>query len=308
MAKSTVPVYVSIGKNLNEYYLYADGGFDADWYIGYNNCWIVKLPPVPEGEFTKVYVGAKIGRAKIMSFPKSWDKNPIPGKIYIAVSQQPYFSAENTYFLVDSVELPLEPLPNDSLKGVDSSQWFWTEVSPSRISTKEPNYVAIWSSSQYFISSSSSPIIAGAHMDDEEENVWLNKLISGNAPSGENVLETPIRGIKPAVAVKLIPYNEYKVLIKGFSAEVDSENIFVSFSSIGEDIRGAWIELSYDKFDWQRITRMMFRPPYQFAFTRANMSADMFYLRAAAVDCLENVGYSKEILIPPLPPKIQKIE
>jgi hypothetical protein len=231
----------------------------------------------------------------------SWDKSVIPGKIYMAVSQEPGFSSDNMYFLVDSSDLPLEPLPNDSLYGIDSAQWFWTEIPLSKISVEKPNYLAAWSSSRYFISSSSAPIIAAALSDDNEENVWLNRAIKGNPPSGEGVLETLISGLKPALAVKLVPQNDYKVLIRGFQAELAADRIMISFSAVGEDIRGAWLEMYYDKFDWQKISRVMFRAPYFFSFNRDELSKDMFYLRAAAVDGLENTGYSKEIIIPELP-------
>ncbi|MBU2574674.1 MAG: hypothetical protein KKH28_11420 [Elusimicrobia bacterium] len=300
VARSPVPSYRALTKDMSRFYMYANGGFNADWYIGYNNSWIVKLPPMASGVYAKAYIGAKIGRAKIMSWPMSWDKSVIPGKIYLAINQEPSFSSDNMYFLVDSSDLPLEPLPNDSLDGIDSAQWFWTEIPLSRISAEMPNYLAAWSSSRYFISSSSAPIIAAAMSDDKEENVWLNRAIRGNPPSGEGVLETLISGIKPALAIKLVPQNEYKVIIKGFQAELDAEKILVSFSAIGEDIRATWLEMSYDKFDWQKVSRVMFRAPYFFSFNREELSKDMFYLRAAAVDSLENTGHSKEIIIPEL--------
>jgi hypothetical protein len=171
----------------------------------------------------------------------------------------------------------------------------------AHISSDEPNYLAVWSNSRYFTSASSAPIIAAALSDASgEESAWLNRSIKGSPPSGENALETPLAGIKPAIAVKLVPHNDYKVLIRGFMAEMDPRKISVSFSVIGEDVRSAWLELSYDKFEWQRVTRFMFGPPYHVTLDRANMSSDMFYLRAAAVDALENTGYSKEILIPAL--------
>ena len=59
-AKSPVPSYFSPEKNLGRHYLYADGGFHADWYVGYNNCWIIKLPPVPTGGYAKAFIGAKL--------------------------------------------------------------------------------------------------------------------------------------------------------------------------------------------------------------------------------------------------------
>lgn len=297
--KSPVPVYFALARDLSRFYMYANGGFNADWYVGYNNSWIVKLPPVPAGSYARAYIGAKLGRAKIASWPQGWDKTPVPGKIYMAVNQEPKFNSDNMYFLVDAADLPLEPLPNDSIEGVDSARWFWAEIPLPRVSYEKSNYLALWAAARAFVSSSSAPIVAAALSDDKEENVWLNRSIRGNPPSGEDVLETPISGIKPALAFKLVPQNEYKVFIKGFMGEVTGDDILVSFSAIGEDIRAAWIEMSYDKFDWQRISRYMFRAPYFTSLKRGDLSKDLFYLRAAAVDGLENTGYSKEITIPP---------
>ncbi|MDD5209030.1 MAG: hypothetical protein PHV36_06570 [Elusimicrobiales bacterium] len=300
-ARSPVPAYFSPEKNLGRHYLYADGGFHADWYVGYNNCWIIKLPPVPTGGFSKAFLGAKLGRTKIMSWPASWDTTPIPGKIYMALNQAPTFNSDHTYFLVDAADLPREPLPNDSLDGVDSARWVWAEIPLSRVSAEKDNYLALWSSSRYFTSASSSPILAAAMSGGEAEDVWINRSIRGNAPSGEGVLETPISGIKPAMAIKLVPLNEYKVYVKGFAAELTQSEINVSFSVIGEDIRAAWLEVSYDKFDWQRVTRYFFKAPYFWTFRRDAISREMFYLRAAATDNLENVGYSMSITVPAMP-------
>lgn len=297
-AKSPVPAYFSPVKNISRYYLYADGGFNADWYVGYNNCWIIKLPPIQTGGYSKAFIGAKLGRAKIMSWPASWDTDPIPGKIYMALNQAPAFNSDHTYFLAEAADLPREPLPNDSLDGVDSARWVWAEIPLSRVSSEKDNYLALWSSSRYFTSASSSPIIAAAMSGGNAEDVWLNRSIKGNSPYGEGVLETSISGIKPAMAVKLVPPNEYKVYIKGFGAELSQDEINVSFAAIGEDIRAAWLEVSYDKFEWQRVTRYFLKAPYFWTFGRSAISKEMFYLRAAAQDNLENIGYSKEISVP----------
>ena len=72
---------------------------------------------------------------------------------------------------------------------------------------------------------------------------------------------------------------------------------------VAQDIRAAWLEMSYDKFDWQRVGRYMYRAPYFTTLERASLSNDMFYLRAAAVDGLENTGYSREISIPARQPE-----
>ncbi len=261
----------------------------------------MKLPPSPTGGYARAFVGAKLGRAKIKSWPGSWDTEPIPGKIYMALNQAPTFNSDHTYFLAEAADLPREPLPNDSLDGVDSARWLWAEVPLSRISSEKDNYLALWSSSRYFTSASSAPIIAAAMGAPGEENVWLNRSIRGNSPTGSGVLETPISGIKPAMVIKLVPLNEYKVFIKGFAAELSADEISVFFTAIGEDVRAAWLEVSYDKFDWQRVTRYFYRAPYFWTFGRGAISRDMFYLRAAAVDNLENIGYSKEITVPAMP-------
>ncbi len=299
--KPPVPSYRSQAGDMSRYHLYADGGFHADWYVGFNNCWIIRLPPIDATGYAKAYIGARIGRSKIMSHPMGWDPNPIPGKIYMGISRVPSFSGDNTFFLVSAEDLPREPLPNDSISGVTSAQWFWASVPMSQISSDGPNYLAVWSNSRYFTSASSAPIIAAALSDASgAESAWLNRSIKGAPPSGENALETPLAGIKPAIAVKLVPPNDYKVLIRGFMAETDSKKISATFSVIGEDVRAGWLEISYDKFEWQRVTRYTFAPPYHITLDRTAMSSDMFYLRAAAVDALENTGYSREILIPAL--------
>ncbi|MBI4349919.1 MAG: hypothetical protein HY550_00625 [Elusimicrobia bacterium] len=299
--KSPVPAYFSPEKNLGRHYLYADGGFHADWYVGYNNCWIIKLPPVPTGGYAKAFLGAKLGRAKTMSWPASWDTTPIPGKIYMALNQAPAFNSDHTYFLIDAADLPREPLPNDSLEGVDSARWVWAEIPLSRVSADKDNYLALWSSSRYFTSASSSPILAASMSGGDAEDVWLNRSIKGNSPSGEGVLETPVSGIKPAMAIKLVPLNEYKVFVKGFAAELTPDEINVSFAAGGYDIRAAWLEVSYDKFDWQRVTRYFYKAPYFWTFGRDAISKDMFYLRAAAADNMENTGYSMAITVPAVP-------
>lgn len=297
-AASPTPAYVAAENNLSKFFLYADGGFHADWYVGYNNCWTVRLPAINTSGYKKAYIGAKIGRAKTKSWPNSWDNTPISGKIHVAINTMASFNSEHSYLLVDAADLPLEPLPSDYLEGVDAAQWFWTPIPISKISRKEDNYLALWSSGKDFVSSSSAPIIAAARSDDGMENVWLSRSIKGAPPSGEAAFEIPIAGLKPALAIKLVPQNEYKVVIKGFYAQVSDEQIDTFFTAVGEDIRAAWLEISYDKFDWQRFGRYFYRSPYFRSFSRGEISKSMFYIRAAAVDSLENIGYSNAIRIP----------
>ena len=36
----------SLAENLNDCGRFSDSGPDSGWYVGFNNAWIVKLPPV----------------------------------------------------------------------------------------------------------------------------------------------------------------------------------------------------------------------------------------------------------------------
>src|SRR5687767_644090 len=63
-APGVFPRYVSLAANINDFGRFADGGSDSNWYVGFNNAWIVKLPPAAPGKYSRVLVGAKLGRAK----------------------------------------------------------------------------------------------------------------------------------------------------------------------------------------------------------------------------------------------------
>lgn len=286
--------YVSQLRDINEYYLYANGGFHADWYVGYNNCWIVKLPPVKKDGFEKAYLGAKLGRAKLDK-----EMSPIEGKIYISISDRPSFSSDSGYFLADSSEIPKEPSENESVRGIDSAKWFWASIPLNKLNPEKENYAAIWSPSDNFVSSQTSPIIAAGYGEGEDD-VWLNRSVKGMPPVGTGALETPVSGIKPAIAVKLIPKNEYKVIIKNFSAEISGDDVLVTFSVIGADVQKAWLELSYDKFEWQKLTGYLYEAPYSLTLKRSELPEDLFYLRVGARDNYENSGYSREMTIPAL--------
>src|SRR4051794_28980944 len=59
------PVYVAQLANLNDYNVFANSGWDGNWYVGYDTCWIKKLPPVPPGRYRRAFLGARLGRAKL---------------------------------------------------------------------------------------------------------------------------------------------------------------------------------------------------------------------------------------------------
>ncbi|MCX5784033.1 MAG: hypothetical protein NTW04_06330 [Elusimicrobia bacterium] len=297
-AAKAVPYYLSLAQDLNQYYLYANGGWSGSWYVGYNNCWIVKLPPAPPG-YARAFVGAKLGRAKTAPLEdKPWEKKPLEGKIFMGLSQTPSFSSKQTYILAENKDIPLEAGPKETLEGAGSSQWFWVEVPITSVSQERPNYLALWSSAENFIDSSKSPIVAGGKS--LGGGVWVNRSIKGLPPrDSRTALETPINGLSPAMVIKLTPNQKLNVIIRAVGAKDNPKDVMVRFSVIGQDIRAGWIELSYEGFNWQRITGYSFQPPYSFTIDKSKLPASNNYsLRAVAVDTLENVGYNKEPIIP----------
>jgi len=56
--------FVSKLPNPNEYYLFATSGWTGNWYIGPDHCWIQEFENVDFENYEKVFIGAKIGRAK----------------------------------------------------------------------------------------------------------------------------------------------------------------------------------------------------------------------------------------------------
>ncbi len=130
---SLLPVYLTSLSNINNYDIFANGGWDGNWYVGYNVCWIKKISISDldsEMEYRKAFVGAKLGRAKTRrkAGRPSWEKEPIPGDIYIAISNIPAWKAAQRYFLISTEDIPLESDPVDAINNVGESRWFWREV------------------------------------------------------------------------------------------------------------------------------------------------------------------------------------
>jgi hypothetical protein len=288
--------YIALQPDLTQYYRYANGGLDGNWYVGYNSCWIVKLPPISTKGYEKAFIGTKLGRAKTYSLShKPWIKVPFEGKFFMALSQNPQFFSKNTYLLLNNTDIPLETPQNDGLLRVESSKWFWVEVPPKKISSKNYNYLALWSESNNFTNKSISPIIAGAAVSGIKISAWVNRSIKGTPPRNGNALQTPLNGITPAMAVKLVPKNNRDVKIEEFKIKKYKDKFIVKFLVKGTNIDRAWIEISYDDTVWEKYSHFIFNPPYSVTFLKNELPDGVFYMRAAASDTFENKGYSRSI-------------
>ena len=303
---SVMPTYLSLAPNINEFIRFADGGPDGNWYVGYNNAWIVKLPAAPAGDFSHAYIGAKVGRAKTRANPnKPWLRERLEGRLYMGLAQSPAFSSEQSFFLVDAVDLPLEGDAQSFAEGIGASDWFWTEVPLSLVSFKQPNYLIIWSPSKYFVRASSSPILAGAAVEDAPEggeaHAWNNHSIVGVPPrSPSGALETPLNNMSPGLAIKLVPNAESEVSVGDFALQRVGKRVVVQFSVAGTDISEAWIETSRDQLDWTRASHYRRMQPFIFSLHGEKLTPGTF-LRAVARDSLGKVGYSDAIGIPYAP-------
>jgi len=303
-----VPTFLTLAPNVHDYTRFADGGPDANWYVGFNNAWIVKLPPASAGEFQRAFIGAKIGRAKTRPNPdKPWIREIIPGKVYMGISQTPAWTSEQSFFLAETGDIPADADPQARVDGVGAAEWFWAEVPLSMVSFTAPNYLIVWSPSNYFTSASTAPILAAAETEDPGPGgprAWNNRSILGVPPrSAANSLETPINNIMPALAIRLVPPgpDEPAVSVNDLTLARAGKRMLVRFSAAGEDVADAWVEVSRDRLDWERISKLQRRPPFIFSLPLDKAPGPGQYVRGVARDMSGAVGYSDPAIIPYAP-------
>lgn len=295
------PAFLSLAESIHDFGRFADGGADSNWYVGFDNAWIVRLPPVPEGRWTRAFIGAKLGRAKSTpKHDKPWEFKVIPGKVYMAVSQRPAFSSEQSFFLAETADIPVEPHESLYLAGVGKSEWFWAEVPRTLVSSDRPNYLIIWSPNREFRSAESSPILAAADSGPTggEARAWNNHQIQGVPPrSEEDALPVPIT-LKPALAIKLVGTSAAKVGVSAFSAAIGPDGFLARFSAEGRDVELAWVEASQDQLEWSRVSGYRRSPPYIFNIPALSVAGKGSYLRGRARDLWGSEGSSAVLFIP----------
>lgn len=297
--------FVSLAENINDCGRFADAGPDSGWYVGFNNAWIVKLPPAPTAKYARAFLGAKIGRAKSAPVPGQRGKRaPLPGKVYIAISDKPAFKSDQSFFLAETRDLPLEADPAAYTPGTGASEWFWAEVPLRLVSSDSENFLIAWSPTDYFISPSSSPILAACDPPQGQRPsapiAWNNHSLHGVAPRAEEgTLETPVHNLLPALAIKLVEAGSAKPQIRSFSSRPVTGGFLFSFSVFGADIDLVWLETSQDQLDWQRSTRYIRRPPYLLVLPYDQISTRGTYVRASAAGLTGAMGSGEAIFIRP---------
>jgi len=306
-----LPTYISDLANLNDYSVFATNGWDASWYVGFNLCWIEEFN-LPQKQGTqKAYVGVKLGRAKTYT-PEGkprWQKETVPGSIYIALSSSPVWKASDSLFLCTTEEIPLEGDKENATDGTGEARWFWTQVPMDKINFEGKNFVAIYSPSESLSKPENCPIIAGG-LGTGEVKSWINNDVKGYAPlDRETSLKTPIASFKPAIAIKLIPQNTSQEISIEISQILPSDSNTANKTLVlkvnGQAIEKLWLEYTTDMknmqengtANWQKTGKAIYGIPYMLTLKPSALPNGDVSVRVAASDEWGNIGYSKTINI-----------
>ena len=297
-----LPIYSSELSNINDYDGFANGGWDGNWYVGFNVCWIEKFPPPPQNTpLKKVFAGVKLGRMKTrpVTGKPVWEKEPIPGDIYVSFSSTPAWKSNQKYFLVSTEDIPLDADPENVVNGVGESRWFWAEIPLEMLAADSPHYLAVWSPTEYFVSTASSPIIAGG-WGSQDANTWLNNDVRGYAPLvAASSLKTPISMFEPGIAMKYIPEGTDQVIQVSIArvrqGRKRTAQKTISAAVTGEGIERMWLEVSVDGEQWKKHGKYIYSPPYDFTLKPDTLPNGNIKVRCADADMWENRGYSTPI-------------
>ncbi len=305
------PVFLSDLPNPNDFNLFANGGWDGNWYIGFNTCWVQKLT-VPEGKYQKAFVGAKLGRMK--NFENKgrppWEKKAYSGELYMGISSTISWSKSQSFLLTATEDIPLEPDFESAVEGVGESRWFWKEIPIKLIEPGKEHFLALWSPTKEMAGISSSPILAAGYGSKEVDS-WLNSEARGAPSTMAKALATPVTVFEPAIALKLIPAcssgtapcpENPKVEIarvengKARGREPASKIIWAAVQ--GQGVERAWAEVSPDNKEWVKTGRLVWNAPFVFTLRLENLPVSRdgkIWVRIAARDVYENLGTSKSV-------------
>jgi hypothetical protein len=274
----------------------ANGGFDANWHVGYTTCWVVKLPPAPAGAYARAFLGARLGRMKTATAPgrPSWERRPLSGEIDIAVSPSPQWPQRRRLLLTPAEDIPLEGDPDNALEGVGESRWFWVEIPVSDVSTAGDNYVALFSPSSALTDATRAPILAAGPKGGAAVT-WLNNGVRGQPPlSVGEALRTPIISYTPAVALRLVPAHSPPPRAawvhppRGRLGLDAPRTLAVTVD--GRDVESVWLEYAVPGGPWRRVGPPLAGAPYLFTLHPGDLPPGEGRIRAVAQDQWANRG------------------
>ncbi|MFH1258975.1 MAG: hypothetical protein ABII74_04040 [Elusimicrobiota bacterium] len=325
--KITSPLFWAIISNPNDYTLFANGGWDGNWVVGYDSGWVVKLssPPVSP-EIIRAFIGARLGLAKVEpeindeGKATGW-KKAVPGEISMAISGKPAWRKSDVFLLTPAEDIPVAGDNQIPLEEAGESRWFWVEVPLSKVNFSGDNYLVIWSPSANLANKPEAepkcPIIAGgweifptarawmAGSNQQPAHAWITSGFAGKIPQE---LKTPISVYSPAIALKLIPEHLPKLKVNLTSVVPDPiiPNKFTFFADAdGENVTSASLEISSDKKNWQRCGRIIYQSPFVFTLRSENLPRKIIkkniFVRIKAVNWWEDAAYSEVIQLAVVP-------
>lgn len=307
------PIFITgSGVPLNEYTLFANSGWDGNWYVGTNMCWIkqFKKDLLPQKDLvSRFYVGVKLGRAKTAPKPgfPPWEKQIIDGNIYVGVSSTPAWKVEQRYFLCKISDIPTEGDPENAITTTGESVWFYTEIPLEKVDFNNDIWVCVYSNTPGLTSVSSAPILAGGWRERQQKDsiVWLNNEINGSPPTDPSTsLKTQIRAFDPAIILKLVPKGAENLEVKlqivrvtdGRENNFDEKIFYVT--ALTPNIYRVWMEISQDRKEYKKISRYSYFTPYTFHINIPLIPQEIngdFWIRFAAEDIFGNLGYTQDL-------------
>jgi len=313
-AAPDAPVFVAQVPNPNDYALFANAGWDGNWYVGWNNGWVKKLPTIPPGRYAHAYIGAKLGRMKTLPpVGRPPEFNPVPGEIWIALSSTSSWKSDQRWKLTTTSDIPLDGSSEYALENVGESEWYWVEIPMDKINLSGNNFMALWSPTPEFVSVSSAPVLAAA-WGGKDLNTWILKNIKGEPPaSPAEAVANGISYFQPAMALKLIPAGNphpmHLRLLDWQNGTPEHPKPVVTGSVDGESVERVWIEFNSTgrkgdrvQSHWSQVGRSLWKPPYTFSLDQGRLPKGKILLRMTAVNLWEENAYSEpfEIEVSPI--------
>jgi hypothetical protein len=291
--------------NPNDYSLFANSGWDGNWFVGYGNGWIKKLPAPPPADYAHAFLGAKLGRMKTQPpVGRPPEFNPIPGEIWMAIASTSVWTKAQEMKLTSTEDIPLDGSPEYALENIGESEWFWVEIPLSAVNRSGDNYLALWSPTPELISVTSAPVLAAA-WGGKDINSWVVKDIKGEPPRDPtHALSTGISIFQPAMAIKLIPagptHPQHVRVVAWQNGTDDHVKPVITGSVEGESIERVWVEYKpakREKDAWAPVGRSFWKAPYMFSLDQTKLPTGKNLLRLASVNIWEEKSVSEPVEI-----------
>jgi hypothetical protein len=317
-AAPDAPAFVAQIPNPNDYSLFANAGWDGNWYVGYNNGWVKKLPPLPPGHYAHAYIGAKLGRMKTLPpVGRPPEFKPIPGEIWVSLAATSTWATSQRWKLTTTEDIPLDGSPEYAMENVGESEWFWTEIPIEALNFPGDNFMALWSTTPELVSVSSAPVLAAA-WGGKDLNSWIIKNIKGEPPSNPAVsVASGISYFQPAMAIKLVPEGNphpmHVRILDWQNGKPDHLKPVVTGSVEGESVERVWVEYKASvrtgdvvRPQWTQVGRSLWKPPYAFSLDQGRLPQGKILLRLSATNIWEENAHSDPFEIEVSPIHAQK--